>query len=239
MQGNITKKFVRNETQERVSCPDIPELLSMMGKKGQTLGDIGCNGWIWESVCNESGLKMIGIDTHNPSRVPSHAQFFKMDGVKLWCNDTLSDFTVASHIIEHLSDPANFVLELGRITKPGGFVWIEAPSELSLSSTEESSPERNQFESFWSDATHVRPYPPGALYRLGIGAFLIPVVISREVRNFGAKFHVSRALFRRPDIDWYPEKPRYVTFRGVEGGVEAAWNHVWPERPFETLGRII
>lgn len=53
-----------------------------------------------------------------------------------------------------------------RITRRGGVIWIEAPSELAVQPVSSSDAEDHSFESFWDDPTHIRPWTPGALYRL-------------------------------------------------------------------------
>ncbi|MGQ9913353.1 MAG: class I SAM-dependent methyltransferase [Thermogutta sp.] len=42
------------------------------------------------------------------------------------------DLVICSHVLEHLRDPWAVIPELARTVKPGGFLYIEVPSERSL-----------------------------------------------------------------------------------------------------------
>ena len=75
---------------------------------------------------------------------------------------------IAGHVIEHMRDPIEFFGEAVRVLKPGGTLYLEAPSERSMMlpgmwfAFDES-----RSLSFWDDPTHLgRPWPPQALYRL-------------------------------------------------------------------------
>lgn len=49
------------------------------------------------------------------------------DACKMPFKDKAFDFTIASHVLEHMDDPARFLLELQRVSKAG---YIEVPSVL-------------------------------------------------------------------------------------------------------------
>jgi len=80
----------------------------------------------------------LGITTHNINFLDNQLESNQFDVVH------------CSHVIEHISYPniINFLDELIRITKPGGYVIIRSP----LMSTE-----------FYTCIDHIRPYPPKAI----------------------------------------------------------------------------
>ncbi len=78
------------------------------------------------------------------------------------------DYIVASHIIEHLNDPLSFFQECMRVLKPGGKLYLEAPSEKSLRQSGMSF-DYDKFcsLSFYDDPTHTkRPWTPQSFYRM-------------------------------------------------------------------------
>ena len=78
------------------------------------------------------------------------------------------DVVVASHVIEHLKDPIGLIRECVRVCRPGGVIYLEAPSERSVWMP--SMPfkwDRFHSLSFFDDPTHIsRPWTPQAFYRL-------------------------------------------------------------------------
>jgi len=139
---------------------------------GAMVVDVGCTGFdlveraVW---LNRSDLIHSGVD-YMPLEVPEGFKFVRAD-LELepipFENDSF-DLVVASHIIEHLGNPSDFAAELVRITKPGGLIYLEAPSERSLWLP--GMPfEHDKFcsLSFYDDPTHQqRPWSPQAFHRL-------------------------------------------------------------------------
>ncbi len=55
-------------------------------------------------------------------------QYLAGDCTVLAVRDTCFDVVVASHVIEHLKDPAAMFREIDRVLKPGGHVWLSCPT---------------------------------------------------------------------------------------------------------------
>ena len=134
--------------------------------------------------------------------------------------ENIADLVISSHCLEHSSRPVEYFGALVRACRTGGTVYAECPSELSAFVTSSDDPRDHCFNSFWDDPTHVRPWPPGALYRLAIGHAAIPVMCGRLVR-WGIP--CSAIVCRVERIADY----RYVSFLGVEPGTEAAMKAIW------------
>jgi SAM-dependent methyltransferase len=194
--------------------------------RGRTVVDVDCFGWLLGAACVRRQCAYIGVDRREPPGRPAHADFATMDGHRLDLADDVADLAVASHVIEHLREPVEFVGELARITRPGGRIFIEAPSELSAMPPSSDDAQDHSFDSFWDDPTHVRPYTLGALYRLAVSAGLRPERITRGINGtIPVVSMVAKVLFAGAvDV-------RYCSFKEVPSGWVNAMRAVWPERP--------
>jgi len=100
---------------------------------GGTLLDVGCgagNLWPW---IHTRFQRYLGADAVKYPGLPTATEFVYGDlerGVPL--PDAVAEVVVAVETIEHLDNPRAFVRELVRLTKPGGWVVITTPNQLSL-----------------------------------------------------------------------------------------------------------
>lgn len=201
-------------------APPVSDLIL----QGATVVDCGCYGWRLAEHCLQVGSRLIGVDQAEPPNIPAGVCFAIMQDLTIDLENGVADVVVASHILEHIQEPVIFLSELLRITRPGGLIWIEAPSELAAMAVASSDPEDHSFDSFWDDPTHVRPWSPGAMYRLALSCRCIPVAISR---CDAGGIPSTRMIGRKPMDCQVAPSTRYVSLRGVAPGVENAWNHVW------------
>lgn len=192
---------------------------------GSRVADLGCNGWLLAPLIESRGLDLLGVDTAKPSSVPHGARFSDLSDWLSGAHESSMDAIIASHVLEHVANPSDLMIPATRNLKPGGWFWIETPSELSLIPSGVESDRLHEFASFWDDPTHVRPHTPGSLYRLLIAHRLVPLGVGRCVSKGIA---CSRALGRKPLIS-HGDAYRYVTLPNVEATVSAAWERVWAE----------
>lgn len=205
-------------------CPTSVELVRGL-PRAATLADVGCHGWLLGDASLASGTDYVGVDRVEPPGRPAHARFARGSDASIELPDDSCDLVVAGHVLEHVVAPVELAAELLRVAKPGGVVWIEAPSELGCLTVGSSDVEGQYFSSFWDDPTHVRPWPPGALYRLAISCQAIPLAIQRGRTG---DVPVSRMLARKPaDLRGKPAT-RFVTLKDVPRGLRAAYDAVWP-----------
>ena len=100
---------------------------------GGILLDAGCgagNLWPWVQA---RFAQYIGADAVRYSGLPATARFVEADldhGIPL--PDGMADVAVAVETIEHLDNPRAFMREIVRLTKPGGWVVMTTPNQLSL-----------------------------------------------------------------------------------------------------------
>jgi SAM-dependent methyltransferase len=193
--------------------------------RGGTVVDYGCYNWsvAARSAClGRSDLIQIGLDLNEePPGRPTSARFelLPAPGASLPLAD--ADLLVASHVLEHCLDAVGVFGTLIAAVKPGGLIYLEAPSEETAMLSSDPDVEGHAFTSFWDDPTHVRPWTPAAFYRLGLSFGARPESCQHATRG---GIHCSLAVIRR--IDPEPPRYRYVSLANVSRGIEAALAHV-------------
>lgn len=116
---------------------------------GDVIVDVGCGtGNLWPSV-NARFDRYVGVDLVRYEGFPADAEFRKvdLDTGRIDLPDGRADVVVAVETIEHLENPRAFMRELARLTKPGGWVIVTTPNQLSLLS-KITLLVKNQFNSF-------------------------------------------------------------------------------------------
>jgi SAM-dependent methyltransferase len=151
----------------------IQAVYKQIKENGNVL-DLGCFGFRQVNIAENLGLHSLnhfGVDFGDcPAQLPKNFVYRKADlsKEKIPFEDDKFDLVVASHIIEHLKDPVDFVAECVRVCRPGGFMYFEAPSERSLLLPGMPFQYDKFFSlSYYDDPTHIsRPWTPQAFYRI-------------------------------------------------------------------------
>jgi 2-polyprenyl-3-methyl-5-hydroxy-6-metoxy-1,4-benzoquinol methylase len=100
---------------------------------GGVLADIGCGrGDLWESLRGPF-QSCIGIDAVRYEGLPADVRFHAADleAARLPLPDASVDVAAAIEVIEHLENPRALARELARIVRPGGWVVVSTPNQLS------------------------------------------------------------------------------------------------------------
>jgi 2-polyprenyl-3-methyl-5-hydroxy-6-metoxy-1,4-benzoquinol methylase len=100
---------------------------------GGTLLDAGCgNGDLWRIVAPHFAA-CVGVDAVRYPGLPGDVRFEPADLDRaLPLADASVDAAAAIEVIEHLENPRAFVRELARVTKPGGWIIVTTPNQLSF-----------------------------------------------------------------------------------------------------------
>jgi len=114
-------------------------IISKVPKDINTILDVGCGkGWVAEYFLPK-GVKVHSLDVSpsNPARAmelyPSEDhKGIAADSFRLPFIDDSFDIVIASEIIEHVIDPAEFVKELFRVVKKGGRLLVTTPYKEKL-----------------------------------------------------------------------------------------------------------
>jgi hypothetical protein len=208
-----------------ISDHTLEDLLRTAPAQGTVL-DVGCSGWVLPRLAASVGredLRHIGADLTPtpPPGVPPGVEYrpIPSDGAPI-C-EAIADLTVSRHSLEHSTQPLGLFAALMQATKHGGLIYVEAPSELSCRPNSADDPRAHGFDCFWDDPTHVRPWPPAALYRLAIGFGATPLQCGRMTRW---AIPCAAIVAQKTHAD---KNYRYVTLGTTPFGVEAAMQDVW------------
>jgi SAM-dependent methyltransferase len=101
---------------------------------GGVLLDVGCGrGDLWPYVADRFA-RYAGADVVRYDGFPPEAEFHRvdLDTGRVPLPDGWADVVVAVETIEHLENPRALVRELTRLAKPGGWVAVTTPNQLSL-----------------------------------------------------------------------------------------------------------
>ena len=101
---------------------------------GGTLADVGCgSGRLWPFLRDRFD-RYLGVDAVRYDGFPDDGEFVAadLDGGAIPLPPASAEVVVAVETIEHLENPRGFVRSLVRLAKPGGWVIITTPNQLSL-----------------------------------------------------------------------------------------------------------
>lgn len=101
---------------------------------GGTLADVGCGaGDLWR-VLGARFARCIGVDAIRYAGLPEDVDFRRadLDTAALPIADGSADVAAAVEVIEHLENPRALVRELVRVARPGGWIVVTTPNQLSM-----------------------------------------------------------------------------------------------------------
>lgn len=159
-------------------------------KKGQFLLDLGSSDGTLIEIAKNFGLQAVGFDIDK----------INLEKDKINLPDNSCDIVTALSLLEHLSNPSNFIDEVKRVLKKDGFFIIVTPDWQS------------NVKNFYDDPTHVRPYTTSSLkFLLEISGFkqikILPWVVNKPVWMWKIpfKFFLAKIIpFRGDTYKWIP-----------------------------------
>lgn len=115
--------------------PIIETVLRILDARdaGGVLADIGCGtGDLWR-LAKPRFSRCYAVDAVKYEALPADVEFVPadLDALPLPLADASADVCAAVEVIEHLENPRAFVRELVRVTRPGGWIVITTPNQLS------------------------------------------------------------------------------------------------------------
>ncbi len=168
---------------------------------GGTLIDVGCGiGNLWQFL-RPWFDRYVGVKVVRYDGLPDEAEFHRID------LDTdraplpygAGEMVVAVETIEHLENPRAFVRELTRLAKPGGWVVVTTPNQLSLLS-KLTLVLKNEFNAFQAGSypAHLTALLEADLRRIGgeCGWADVAVAYTGSGRVPGTARHWPRSLSR-------------------------------------------
>src|SRR6187549_123475 len=111
----------------------VAELLESRGATGDRMIDAGCGVGNLRPYLIGRFKNYIGTDVIRHAGFPADVEFRKvdLDSGRMDIPDGSADAVVSVETIEHLENPRAFVRELVRISRPGGWIVITTPNQLS------------------------------------------------------------------------------------------------------------
>jgi 2-polyprenyl-3-methyl-5-hydroxy-6-metoxy-1,4-benzoquinol methylase len=96
--------------------------------------DVGCGIGRFLEFAGEFATSYIGVDVVRHPLLSPDAQFLRanLDCEPIPVPDASADIVATLETIEHLESPRVFVRELHRILKPGGWLVLSTPNQLSM-----------------------------------------------------------------------------------------------------------
>jgi SAM-dependent methyltransferase len=167
--------------------------------------DVGCGTAALRDVLRDRFERYLGVDVVRYDDFPEDAEFCQtdLDSGQAPLPDDLADVVVSAETIEHVENPRAFMRELVRLARPGGWVVVTTPNQLSLLS-KVSLLLRNQFPAF-REAPGLYPAHLTALLEIDL------VRIARECGLIDiATLFSNRG--RIPGTPWH--WPAFLGFRG-------------------------
>lgn len=130
-----------NETElrwRRLSAIDKVNNLeaALSGRTVDKVLEVGCGtgAVLAEIERRKIGNHHMGVDLSNPDlhvdEGAAHLQLMQFDGERLPFDDNSFDLVIASHVVEHVPNPRQFLGELSRVSKH--LMYIEVPCDITV-----------------------------------------------------------------------------------------------------------
>jgi len=111
----------------------IVETVESLGIRGELMVDVGCGrGKLWPTMRSRFS-RCIGLDAARYPGLPPDMELCeaRLDS-PIPLADAVADLVVCVETIEHLENPRALMRELTRLAKPGGWLIVTTPNQLSL-----------------------------------------------------------------------------------------------------------
>jgi 2-polyprenyl-3-methyl-5-hydroxy-6-metoxy-1,4-benzoquinol methylase len=168
---------------------------------GGSLLDVGCGrGDLWPAVRGRFD-RYLGADVVRYEGFPDEGEYHRVDLDRQYIDlpDACADVVAGVETIEHLENPRAFVRELARLARPGGWVLVTTPNQLSLLS-KLTLLFKNQFNAFQDGSypAHLTALLEVDLRRIAAECGLEEVAVSYSLQGRvpWTPWHYPRALSR-------------------------------------------
>jgi SAM-dependent methyltransferase len=155
------QNYLRNPLRMRFNMNHfLRQQISSLPQNASVL-DIGCgDGHILKQICSlRPDLKLEGIDIREiPAEAMDARIAFTRCGIEEFQPRCSFECVLAIAVLEHLPRPEMLMMQAHRFLRPGGRLYLNAPSVSQLLLFGD--------QNFYSDYTHIRPFNARGLKRL-------------------------------------------------------------------------
>ena len=115
-------------------CQMVASALDARGVAGGCLVDVGCGRGDLRRTLGSRFSRYVGLDAVRYEALPEDVEFraVDLDAARWPAEDLRADVVAAVETVEHLENPWAFLRALGRIVRPGGWVAVTTPNQLSF-----------------------------------------------------------------------------------------------------------
>ncbi len=112
----------------------VVDAVDQFASRGGAFVDAGCGGGALKAALGDRVTRYVGLDAVLYERFPAGAEFHAVDlDAPEWpIPDQHADVAAAVETIEHLQNPWAFMRRLAALVRPGGWVFVTTPNQLSL-----------------------------------------------------------------------------------------------------------
>jgi SAM-dependent methyltransferase len=114
----------------------VARALRESGAPRGTLVDVGCGRGALHAWVRDACSRYVGVDVVRYAGFPADGELVLMnlDSGHISLPDGCADVVVCAETIEHVENPRLLVRELVRLARPGGYLFVTTPNQLSLAS---------------------------------------------------------------------------------------------------------
>jgi SAM-dependent methyltransferase len=114
----------------------VRRALDERGIEGGTLVDVGCGQGALHAALGANAFRYVGADVVRHAGYPAELEFLpvNLDAGRVPLPDASCDVVVSAETIEHVENPRALMRELVRLARPGGWVFVTTPNQLSAAS---------------------------------------------------------------------------------------------------------
>jgi 2-polyprenyl-3-methyl-5-hydroxy-6-metoxy-1,4-benzoquinol methylase len=111
----------------------VARALQKRNVRGAIAVDLGCGRGALKPLLESAFPNYVGVDALRYDNFPSETEFIEADlnAHDLPLQSQSADAVFAIETIEHLENPRAFIGEMARIAKPGGWIVVTTPNQLS------------------------------------------------------------------------------------------------------------
>lgn len=111
----------------------LAEAIDERGLRPEVLLDVGCGRADFYPFARDRARRYVGVDVLRHAGFPENLELVQVDleTGRVPLPDGFADVVVCAETIEHVENPRALARELSRLVRPGGWVFITTPNQLS------------------------------------------------------------------------------------------------------------